>query len=232
MGPTSGVGSGSATRGEPHRQQLPNQSRASTIVTAPPVIPAPSSTAFLGGNMNKLYYPTVTHLVHDRDRRPTYFGESRTGISDRLDQSSHHLPTSASTRPSLDESTRGRKKVESTAGVIITCFLALLVVAMVVTSILGFTLRPPGRYLRNGTREPGHRRRRGRTGPDPRFPRGPPSELRDQTGGTPPQLPRQLCPSGAMPHGQPTSGRQPMHGGRRSTKLTCPLVLSTRYPVF
>jgi hypothetical protein len=90
--------------------------------------------------MNKLYYPTVTHLVHDRDRRPTYFGESRTGISDRLDQSSHHLPTSASTRPSLDESTRGRKKVESTAGVIITCFLALLVVAMVVTSILGFTL--------------------------------------------------------------------------------------------
>jgi len=92
------------------------------------------------GNMNTLYYPTLTHLVHNQDGPPTYFGESRTGLSDRLDQSSHHLPTSASTRPSLDESTRGRKKVALTAGVIITRFLALLVVAMVVTSILGFTL--------------------------------------------------------------------------------------------
>ena len=90
--------------------------------------------------MNMLYYPTLTPLVHNRDGPPTYFGESRTGLSDRLDQSSHHLPTSASTRPSLDESTRGRKKVASTAGVIITRLLALLVVAMVVTSILGFTL--------------------------------------------------------------------------------------------
>ena len=76
--------------------------------------------------------------LHDRDGRPTYFGESRTGISDRLDQSSHHLPTSASTHPPLDESTRGRKKVGS--GVIISRLLAVLVVAMVVTSILGFTL--------------------------------------------------------------------------------------------
>ena len=90
--------------------------------------------------MNKLYYPTLTHLVHDRDGQPTYFGESRTGLLDRLDQSSHHLPTSASTRPSLHESTRGRKKVGSTAAVIITRLLAVLVVAMVVTSILGFTL--------------------------------------------------------------------------------------------
>jgi hypothetical protein len=77
--------------------------------------------------------------LHDRDGRPTYFGESRTGISDRLDQSSH-LPTSASTQPSLDESTPGRKTVGSTAGVIITRLLAVLVVGMVVTSILGFTL--------------------------------------------------------------------------------------------
>jgi hypothetical protein len=78
--------------------------------------------------------------LHDRDGRPTYFAESRTGISDRLDQSSHHLSTSASTRPSLDEPTPGRKKVRSTAGVIITRLLAVLVVCMVVTSILGFTL--------------------------------------------------------------------------------------------
>jgi hypothetical protein len=77
--------------------------------------------------------------LHDRDGRPTYFAESRTGISDRLDQSSH-LPTSASTQPSLDESTPGRKTVGSTAGVIITRLLAVLVVGMVVTSILGFTL--------------------------------------------------------------------------------------------
>lgn len=89
--------------------------------------------------MNRLYYPTLTHLIHDRDGQPTYFGESRTGLLDRLDQSSHHLPTSASTRPSLHESTRGRKKVGSTAAVIITRLLAVLVVAMVVTSILGFT---------------------------------------------------------------------------------------------
>ena len=90
--------------------------------------------------MNTLYYPTLTHLVHNQDGPPTYFGESRTGLSDRLDQSSHHLPTSASTRPSLDESTRGRENARSTAGVIITHLLALLVVVMVVTSILGFTL--------------------------------------------------------------------------------------------
>jgi hypothetical protein len=90
--------------------------------------------------MNKLYDPTLTHLVLDRDGRPTHFRESRTGLSDRLDQSSHHLPIPASTRPSLDESTRGRKKGGSTAGVIITRLLAVLVVGMVVASILGFTL--------------------------------------------------------------------------------------------
>jgi hypothetical protein len=93
--------------------------------------------------MNTLNYPTLTHLVHDRDDRPTHFGESRTGLANRLDQSNHHLPTSALTRPSLDESTRGRKKIGSTAGVIITRLLAGLVVAMVVTSILGFTLFAP-----------------------------------------------------------------------------------------
>ena len=89
--------------------------------------------------MNKLNYPTLTHL-HDRDGRPTDFGESQTDISDRLDHSSHHIPTSASARPSLDESTRGREKARSTAGVIITHLLAVLVMVMVVTSILGFTL--------------------------------------------------------------------------------------------
>jgi hypothetical protein len=89
--------------------------------------------------MNKLNYPTLTQL-HDRDGQPTNFGESQTDISDRLDHSSHHIPTSASARPSLDESTRGPEKARSMAGVIITHVLAVLVVAMVVTSILGFTL--------------------------------------------------------------------------------------------
>ena len=183
------------------------------------------------GNMNTLYYPTLTHLVHNRDGPPTYFGESRTGLSDRLDQSSHHLPTSASTRPSLDESTRGRKKVASTAGVIITRLLALLVVAMVVTSILGFTLfdRQEGTSA-TALREPGHRRRRGRTWLDLRFPRGPPSELRDQTGETPPAVAAAVMSQRGHALRRPTSGRPRMHGGRRSTKLTCPLVFSTRYP--
>jgi hypothetical protein len=89
--------------------------------------------------MNKLNYPTLTHLP-DRDGRPTDVGEPQADISDRLDHSSHHLPTSVSGRPSLDESTRGRANARSTAGVIITRLLALLVVAMFVTSILGFTL--------------------------------------------------------------------------------------------
>ena len=78
--------------------------------------------------MNKLNYPTLTHL-HDRDGRPTGFGESQTDISGRLDHSRQSMPTSAST-----------PQARSTAGVIITHLLAVLVVAMVVTSILGFTL--------------------------------------------------------------------------------------------
>jgi hypothetical protein len=89
--------------------------------------------------MNKLYYPTPTRL-HVRDGRPTDFDQSQGDVSDRLDHSSHHLPTSASAGPSLDESTRGREKARSTAGVIITRLLAVLVVVMVATSILGFTL--------------------------------------------------------------------------------------------
>jgi len=89
--------------------------------------------------MNKFHYPAPTHL-HDRDGRPTEFDQSQRVVSDRLDHSSHYLPTSASAEPSLDESTRGREKARSTAGVIITRLLAVLTVAMVVSSILGFTL--------------------------------------------------------------------------------------------
>ena len=89
--------------------------------------------------MNKLYYPTRTHL-HDRDGRSTDFGESRTDISDRLDYSSQSAPSSVSARPSPDESTTGSEKARSTAGLVFTRLLAVLVVVMVVTSLLGFTV--------------------------------------------------------------------------------------------
>jgi len=89
--------------------------------------------------MNKLNYPTLTHL-HDRDGRPTDFGEPSTDISGRLDHSRQSTSTSASTRPSPDHSTPGSEKARSTAGVVVTHLLAVLVVAMVITSILGFTV--------------------------------------------------------------------------------------------
>jgi hypothetical protein len=88
--------------------------------------------------MNKLYYPTLTHL-HDREGRPPDFGESRTDISGRLDHSTRSTPISVSTRPSLDDTARGSEK-RSTAGLVFTHVLAVLVVVMVVTSMLGFTV--------------------------------------------------------------------------------------------
>jgi hypothetical protein len=91
--------------------------------------------------MNKLYYPAPTHLP-GRDSAPTDLGESRTDIA--LDHSSQHLPTSASTLPSLENSSQEWEEAESAAdaaaGVVVTRLLAVLVVAMTVTSILGFTL--------------------------------------------------------------------------------------------
>ena len=89
--------------------------------------------------MNKLNYPTLTHL-HDRDGRPTGFGESQTDISGRLDHSRQSMPTSASTPPSSDDSTPRSAKARATAGVVVTHLLAVLVVVMAVTSMLGFTL--------------------------------------------------------------------------------------------
>jgi hypothetical protein len=86
--------------------------------------------------MNQLDYPTSTRLA-DRDNPPTDFGESPT-VS--LDHASQHVRSSASTRPSLDRSIEGQEKAGSAAGVIVTRLLVVLVVAMVVTSILGFTL--------------------------------------------------------------------------------------------
>jgi hypothetical protein len=89
--------------------------------------------------MNKLYNPTLTHL-HDRDGRPTDFGEPSTDISGRLDHSRQSISTSVSMRPSQDHSTPRSEKARSTAGVIVTHLLAVLVVVMVITSMLGFTV--------------------------------------------------------------------------------------------
>jgi hypothetical protein len=89
--------------------------------------------------MNKLYYPTLTH-VSDRDDEPTEFGESLTDISGRPDHSSQSTSTSASTQLSLDYSTQRREKARSTDALLVTHLLAVLVLVMVVTSILGFTL--------------------------------------------------------------------------------------------
>ena len=84
--------------------------------------------------MNKLYYDAPTHLT-GRDSPPTDFGESATDIA--LDAATQHIPTSTSTPP--PNSIELREKARS-AGVVVTRLLAVLVVAMVVTSILGFTL--------------------------------------------------------------------------------------------
>jgi hypothetical protein len=84
--------------------------------------------------MNKLYYDARTHLP-GRDSSPTDFGESPTDIAS--DPAIQHIPTSTSTPPAY--STQVRKKSGSAESVF-TRVLAVLVVAMVVTSILGFTL--------------------------------------------------------------------------------------------
>jgi hypothetical protein len=87
--------------------------------------------------MNKLDYPATTQLS-GRDSPPTDFGESPTTMA--LDHASQHMPTSASTRPPFENSTGGREKAGSAAGAVVTRLLAVLVVAMAVASILGFTL--------------------------------------------------------------------------------------------
>ncbi|MFL6046081.1 MAG: hypothetical protein ACJ72M_13290 [Propionibacteriaceae bacterium] len=84
--------------------------------------------------MNKLYYDAPTQLT-GRDSPPTDLGESPTDIA--LDRASQQIPTPTSTPPS--ESTQVRERARS-AGVVVTRLLAVLVVVMFVTSILGFTL--------------------------------------------------------------------------------------------
>ena len=90
--------------------------------------------------MNKHYYAASTHL-HSPEGRPTDFWDPRTDISGRLEHYSQHVPTTfASTQLSLDHSTGGLKRARPATGVVLTRLLAVLVVIMVVTSILGFTV--------------------------------------------------------------------------------------------
>lgn len=86
--------------------------------------------------MSHLHYPTATYLPR-RDEGPADIGESPTDVSG-LDHSSPQVRTSVLV--SQPESTPESNKARSTGGLIITRLLAVLVVAMVVTSILGFTL--------------------------------------------------------------------------------------------
>jgi hypothetical protein len=87
--------------------------------------------------MSKLDYAATTHLP-GQDNPPTDIGESPTEIA--LDHASQHRLPSASTRPSSGDVIDVPEKAGSAAGVVVTRLLAVLVVAMVVTSILGFAL--------------------------------------------------------------------------------------------
>jgi hypothetical protein len=89
--------------------------------------------------MKELHYTAQTYL-HDRDRRPADFRQLQTDISPRVDDASEHIRTSESTRPTLADPTRGKETPRAAAGVIAARLLAVLVVIMVVTSIVGFTV--------------------------------------------------------------------------------------------
>lgn len=89
--------------------------------------------------MTSTITPAQTYL-DGRDGPRADFGELQTDISHRLDHSSQHIPAPTSTRPLPDDSTQGPEKARSTAGLVFTHLLAVLVVVMVVASMLGFTI--------------------------------------------------------------------------------------------
>ena len=86
--------------------------------------------------MHKLNYHTTTDLP-GRDGPQPNSGESPTDIA--LDHASQRIPHSV-WPPSFDDSIPRGEEAGSAAGVVVTRLLSVLVVAMVVTSILGFTL--------------------------------------------------------------------------------------------
>ena len=70
------------------------------------------------------------------NQEATDFSELRADLSRRLDHSNRSVPTSPSTRPQSDLSTREREKATSAAEVVAARILALLLVALAVTSIV------------------------------------------------------------------------------------------------
>lgn len=83
--------------------------------------------------------------VHtQRTRRATDRGQLRSARPGRLDRSIQHVP--APSQPSSDPSTDGRKTAQSAAEVAGIRLLAVLAVAMFVTSIIGLTIFSQGGY--------------------------------------------------------------------------------------
>jgi hypothetical protein len=73
-------------------------------------------------------------------QKATDFSALRADLSRRLDRSNRSVPTSPSTSPASDLSTRERDKARSATEVIAAPHLAVLVVALAVTSIVGLTI--------------------------------------------------------------------------------------------
>ena len=71
------------------------------------------------------------------NQKATDFSELRADLPRRLDRSNRSVPTSPSTSPASDLSTRERDKARSATEVIAAPHLAVLVVALAVTSIVG-----------------------------------------------------------------------------------------------
>ena len=71
------------------------------------------------------------------NQKATGFSELRADLPRRLDRSNRSVPTSPSTRPQSDLSTREREKATSAAEVVAARILAVLLVALAVTSIVG-----------------------------------------------------------------------------------------------
>jgi hypothetical protein len=73
-------------------------------------------------------------------QKATDFNELRSDPARRLDRSNRSIPTSPSTRPESDLSTREREKARSATEVVAAPLLAVLVVALAVASIVGLTI--------------------------------------------------------------------------------------------
>ena len=74
------------------------------------------------------------------NQKATDFSALRADLWRRVDRSNRSVPTSLSTRPASDLSTRESKKSRSATEVLAAPLRAVLVVALAVTSIVGLTI--------------------------------------------------------------------------------------------